>query len=198
MLYANFQALFPAPAFIDFPGRDRGREAGGGERERERDRDRDRDRDRGDPRGGERGGYVPLYRQAALPPDEETKPRIERLAVVDNVLMYRGDRGLPGLYIAGVQISDDKHYFEIEITNVDLEGGGGGPVIGLCSQRWDAISMDDKKYFLHVIISCEGIQWICCQGGRARVLATTLLMGNCIKGGREVNPSDLSARLETG
>ena len=92
---------------------------------------------------------MPLYRQAALPPDEETKPRIERLAVVDNVLMYRGDRGLPGLYISGVPISDDKHYFEIEITNVDLEGGGGGPVIGLCSQRWDANAtcMDDKKNF---------------------------------------------------
>ena len=43
----------------------------------------------------------PLYRQAALPAEEEAKPRVERLAVVDNVLMYRGDRGLPGLYISG-------------------------------------------------------------------------------------------------
>ena len=73
--------------------------------------------------------------QAALPPDEETKPRIERLAVVDSVLMYRGERGLPGLYISGIPIADDKPYFEIEITNADLEGGGGGPVIGLCSHR---------------------------------------------------------------
>jgi len=112
------QALFPAPAFIDFPGRDRGREAGP---ERERDR-------------LERG-YVPLYRQAALPPEEEVKPRIERLAVVDSVLMYRGDRGLPGLYISSVPISDEKPYFEIEISNV-AEVEGGGPVIGLCSQRY--------------------------------------------------------------
>ena len=94
------QALFPAPAFIDFPGRDRGREGGAerppgypGEAREERDRERIA-RHAG-------GGYVPLYRQAALPPEEETKPRIERLAGVDNVLMYRGDRGLPGLYISG-------------------------------------------------------------------------------------------------
>ena len=86
--------------------------------------ERDRERIAG------RGGYVPLYRQAALPPDEEAKPRIERLAVVDTVLMYRGERGLPGLYISGVPIADDKSYFEIEITSADLEGGGGGPVIG--------------------------------------------------------------------
>ena len=51
--------------------------------------------------GGERERDRPLYRQAALPGEEETKPRVERLAVVDNVLMYRGDRGLPGLYISG-------------------------------------------------------------------------------------------------
>ena len=86
--------------------------------------ERDRERIAG------RAGYVPLYRQAALPPDEEDKPRIERLAVVDTVLMYRGERGLPGLYISGVPIADDKPYFEIEITSADLEGGGGGPVIG--------------------------------------------------------------------
>ena len=126
--YGYLQALFPAPAFIDFPGRDRGREAGAERPEREPvERDRERIA---------RGGYVPLYRQAALPPEEESKPRIERLAVVDTVLMYRGERGLPGLYISGVPIADDKPYFEIEITNADLEGGGGGPVIGLCSQRY--------------------------------------------------------------
>lgn len=125
------QALFPAPAFIDFPGRDRGREAGA-------ERDRGREVGGGWGRGEDRldRGYVPLYRQAALPPDEETKPRIERLAVVDSVLMYRGERGLPGLYISGIPIADDKPYFEIEITNADLEGGGGGPVIGLCSHRY--------------------------------------------------------------
>ena len=108
------QALFPAPAFIDFLGRDRGREAVGERPERE-PVERDRERIAG------RGGYVPLYRQAALPPDEEAKPRIERLAVVDTVLMYRGERGLPGLYIYGVPIADDKPYFEIAITSADLE-----------------------------------------------------------------------------
>ena len=54
--------------------------------------------------------------------------------MVDSVLMYRGDRGLPGLYISSVPISDEKAYFEIEISNVS-EVEGGGPVIGLCSQR---------------------------------------------------------------
>ena len=91
------QALFPAPAFIDFPGRERGdvREAGG-----ERDQARYNWMEaRRREAGGERDR--PLYRQAALPGEEETKPRVERLAVVDNVLMYRGDRGLPGLYISG-------------------------------------------------------------------------------------------------
>ena len=91
------QALFPAPAFIDFPGRERehAREAGG-----ERDQARYNWMEaRRREAGGERDR--PLYRQAALPGEEETKPRVERLAVVDNVLMYRGDRGLPGLYISG-------------------------------------------------------------------------------------------------
>ena len=94
------QALFPAPAFIDFPGRERdhAREA--------QDRDQDRDQARYNwmearRREGQAERERPLYRQAALPGEEETKPRIERLAVVDNVLMYRGDRGLPGLYISG-------------------------------------------------------------------------------------------------
>ena len=85
--------------------------------------------------GGERERDRPLYRQAALPGEEETKPRVERLAVVDNVLMYRGDRGLPGLYISGVPISAEKPYFEIEISNLEVEGGGS-PVIGLCSHRY--------------------------------------------------------------
>ena len=96
------QALFPAPAFIDFPGREReGRERGdareaGGDRDQARYNWMEARRREG---GGERDR--PLYRQAALPGEEETKPRVERLAVVDNVLMYRGDRGLPGLYISG-------------------------------------------------------------------------------------------------
>ena len=101
------QALFPAPAFIDFPGRDRGRE-------------------------GER---PPVYRQAALAPEEELKPRTERLTVVGTSLQYKGERGLPGLYISGMPLSVDKPYFEVEITKSDGSSGGGGPVIGLCSHR---------------------------------------------------------------
>ena len=38
----------------------------------------------------ERREERPLYRQAALPGEEERKPRVERLSVVDNVLMYLG------------------------------------------------------------------------------------------------------------
>ena len=102
------QALFPAPAFIDFPGREReGRERGdareaGGDRDQARYNWMEARRREG---GGERDR--PLYRQAALPGEEETKPRVERLAVVDNVLMYRGDRGLPGLYISGQHRAQD-------------------------------------------------------------------------------------------
>jgi len=103
------QALFPAPAFIDFPGRqDRGRE----------------------------GDRPPVYRQAALAPEEELKPRTERLAVVGSSLQYKGERGLPGLYISGLPLSVEKPYFEVEITKSEGSSGGGGPVIGLCSHRY--------------------------------------------------------------
>lgn len=111
------QALFPAPAFIDFPP---------GQRRREEDVWGRRE---------ERGGYVPLYRQAALPPEEELKPRMERLAVVENNLIYKGERGMPGVYISAVALTEERPYFEIEIANADIEGESCGPIIGLCSNR---------------------------------------------------------------
>ena len=76
-----------------------------------------------------------LCRQAALAPEEELKPRTERLAVVGSSLQYKGERGLPGLYISGLPLSVDKPYFEVEITTSEGSSGGGGPVIGLCSHR---------------------------------------------------------------
>ena len=50
--------------------------------------------------------------------------------------MYKGERGMPGVYISSVPLSEDKPYFEIEISKTDSEAGeGSGPVIGLCSNR---------------------------------------------------------------
>jgi len=109
------QALFPAPAFIDFPARERAREMEPGAEFR-------------DAREGNRAGVA--YRRRA---EEEVKPRTERISVVGSSLQYQGDRGLPGLYISGTPLSPDRAYFEAEITAVE---GGGGPVVGLCSHRY--------------------------------------------------------------
>ena len=63
---------------------------------------------------------------------EEVKPRTERVSVVGASVAYQGDRGLPGLYIAGRPLSPERAYFEAEVTAVE----GGGPVVGLCSHRY--------------------------------------------------------------
>ena len=55
--------------------------------------------------------------------------------VVGSSLQYKGERGLPGLYIASLPLTVDKPYFEVEITKSEGSSGGGGPVIGLCSHR---------------------------------------------------------------
>jgi hypothetical protein len=65
--------------------------------------------------------------------EEAARPRTERVAVAGSSLQYRGERGLPGLYIAGQPLAPDHAYFEAEITAAE---GGGGPVIGLCSHRY--------------------------------------------------------------
>ena len=71
--------MFPAPAFIDFPpGQERIRRGDLGE-----DRGRLERGHRGAGVGAGAGGYVPLYRQAALPPEEEMKPRMERLVLTN-------------------------------------------------------------------------------------------------------------------
>ena len=55
---------------------------------------------------------------------------------MENSLVYKGERGMPGVYISSVPLSEDKPYFEIEISKTDSEAGeGSGPVIGLCSNR---------------------------------------------------------------
>lgn len=107
------QALFPAPAFVEY--------LHGRERERLRDVYR-----------------PPVYRQAALPAEEEASPRLVRLDQKENLLKYAGDKSAsPGLYISAVPLAGSRAYFEIEIVNT---GNGalpmGGPVIGLCSQRY--------------------------------------------------------------
>ena len=51
-------------------------------------------------------------------------------------LQYRGERGLPGLFIAGSPLAQATPYFELEITHSEAASGGGGPVIGLCSHRY--------------------------------------------------------------
>jgi len=106
------QALFPAPPFFDFNGR---------ERERVRDHDR-----------------PPVYRQAALAPEEELKPRLERLTQTDNTFKFApGDKGAPGIYISGIPLAPDRPYFELEIVNAGAPGIPlGGPVIGLCSHKY--------------------------------------------------------------
>ena len=110
------QALFPAPAFIDFPARERAREM-----------------EPGDVRdAGNRAGGAVAYRRRA---EEEVKPRTERISVAGSTLQYQGDKGLPGLYISGTPLSPDRAYFEAEITFAE---GGGGPVVGLCSHRCPA------------------------------------------------------------
>ena len=110
------QALFPAPAFIDFPARERAREM-----------------EPGDVRdAGNRAGGAVAYRRRA---EEEVKPRTERISVAGSTLQYQGDKGLPGLYISGTPLSPDRAYFEAEITSAE---GGGGPVVGLCSHRCSA------------------------------------------------------------
>jgi len=81
-----------------------------------------------------RGDRPPVYRQAALASEEETRPRTERVTVTGSTVTYKGERGLPGLYIAGLPLSPDRPYFEVELTVT--EGSGGGPVIGLCSHRY--------------------------------------------------------------
>ena len=96
-------------------------------------------------------------------PGGQGEPRVERVEVVGQNIKYKGERGLPGLYIGGAPFSPDKSYFEIEIEGAGLgEVGGGGPVIGLCSHRyptdllpgWTAESVgyhtgDGKLYKVH-------------------------------------------------
>jgi len=102
------QELLAAPAFIDFPGREA--------------------------RPGREGDRPPVYRQAAaVPAEEEMKPRTERVAVAGNRVIYQGDRGLPGLYIASQALTPDRPYFEAELTEGEV---GGGVVVGLCSHRY--------------------------------------------------------------
>jgi len=97
-------------------------------------------------------GRPPVYRQAALPPDEELKPRIERLQQINSNFKYKADKsGIPGIgmYISSMKLTKERSYFELEIVNLaeckgGEEGGGGagpprsvgGPVIGLCSHRY--------------------------------------------------------------
>jgi len=109
------QALFPAPAFIDFPGRER-REMEGPEFRDVREANRV-------------AAVAQRNRRAEV---EEVKPRTERVSVVGASVAYQGDRGLPGLYIAGRPLSPERAYFEAEVTAVE----GGGPVVGLCSHRY--------------------------------------------------------------
>jgi hypothetical protein len=75
--------------------------------------------------------------QAALPVEEELSPRLVRLEQTENLLKYSGDKASPGIYISAVPLSAARPYFEIEIVNA---GNGalpvGGPIIGLCSQRY--------------------------------------------------------------
>jgi len=103
------QAWLPAPPFFDFHGR-----------ERVRDADR-----------------PPVYRQAALPPEEELKPRVERLLQTDNNFKHNCDKGSPGTYISGIPLTPEKNYFELELVNGGSPGvPAGGPVIGLCSYKY--------------------------------------------------------------
>lgn len=104
------QALFPAPPFLDFHGRERARDA-------------------------ER---PPIYRQAAVPLEEELKPRVERLTQTENNYKYSGDKVTPGIFIAAIPLTPEKSYFELELVNSGTAGGVpvGGPVIGLCSYKY--------------------------------------------------------------
>jgi len=121
------QALFPAPAFVDFPGRERvGRDLDRDRVVRDIDRERlGRDLDR-----------PMMYRQAAIPPEEEHKPRTERVNVAGSVVTYRGEKGLPGIYISGQPLAPDRAYFEVELSVAGAGGQGGGPIVGLCSHRY--------------------------------------------------------------
>ena len=79
------------------------------------------------------------YAQAALPVEEELSPRLVRLDQKDHVLKYSsGDKASPGLYISAVPLCPARPYFEIEIVNAGLGAAlpVGGPIIGLCSQRY--------------------------------------------------------------
>ena len=63
--------------------------------------------------------------------------------------MYKGERGMPGVYISSVPLSEDKPYFEIEISKTDSEAGeGSGPVIGLCSNR----SVSDEYIYISTYV----------------------------------------------
>ena len=136
-----------------------------------------------------------LWRQAALPAEEETKPRIERLSVVDGVLTYKGERGLPGLYISGVPIAEDKSYFEIEITNVaDLEAGG--PVIGLCSQRYSIYLYKPVCLVVSLYLVLD-IHLTCYLAGQVKVSVTTLHRENFTKEDLEVSHLDPNVRWVT-
>ena len=154
------QALFPAPAFIDSPARERAREMEPGAEFR-------------DAREGNRAGAA--YRRRA---EEEVKPRTERISVVGSSLQYQGDRGLPGLYISGTPLSPDRAYFEAEITAVE---GGGGPVVGLCSHRFYQQNVCRANL-------CLGIHWTCYQAGLLKVWVTIQGMASFTKADPEANP----------
>ncbi|XP_023326347.1 SPRY domain-containing protein 3 isoform X2 [Eurytemora carolleeae] len=75
--------------------------------------------------------------QAALPPEEELKPRLERLIQTENNFKYAGDKGSPGTFIAGIPLSPEKPYFELELVNAGNSGVPVcGPIIGLCSHKY--------------------------------------------------------------
>lgn len=81
-----------------------------------------------------------MYRQgaqAAIPAEEEHAPRTERVTVAGSTVTYSGEKGLPGIFIAGLPLSEVHAYFEVELSAVGGSGAGsGGPVVGLSSHRY--------------------------------------------------------------
>jgi hypothetical protein len=74
-----------------------------------------------------------------------------RLEQKENLLRYSADKGAsPGLYISAVPLGGSRSYFEIEIVNSGNGAlPGGGPVIGLCSQRYPLDLLPGEKLYVH-------------------------------------------------
>lgn len=84
-------------------------------------------------------GRPPVFRQAALPLDDE-RPRTRNLVLDGDLLSFspsEDQAGLPllGLYIAGKPLSDALNYFEIEILEKNVGRERPTIFIGLCSRR---------------------------------------------------------------